>query len=67
MSRFQAIMTFNDNAVSFAIGDSKKDSKLNACRHGLAGIAPEFYKEWLNEHPECQTLEKSSLLVLNPE
>lgn len=50
LSRFKAIMSFNDKIISFAIGENKQKSKLNACRHALAGIVPQLYTDWKKEY-----------------
>ena len=50
LGRFKATLSFNNTVVSYAIGENKKESKLNACKHALTGMVPELYEDWQKEH-----------------
>ena len=50
MARFKTTISFGKDAVGFAVGRNKKESKLNACKHILHAMVPNLYKEWLKAH-----------------
>ena len=49
LARFRATMKFGSKVVGFAVGRTKKESKLNACKHILEAMEPLLYKDWLAE------------------
>lgn len=49
LARFETTIKFGQNVVGYAVGRTKKDSKLNACKHILDAMVPLLYKDWLAE------------------